>query len=478
MTDELHIGDRIADLAAAHPEQVAIIVVGPRGEETAMTWSELDQRANAAARGLKQEGVRDDTVVGVALPPGFEHAVAVVGSWKLGATVVPLNPRAGERERRALKAALGGPIIGTGTWADHTPAVLERQADPSPVPGRGRPRSATVSGGSTGMPRLVVRDRPWVFPGGEVLLLQDRLAGALPDQRQLVVLPLYHAGFSSMYKGLALDNVMVVLSHFRAELFFEAIQRHHIEYLRIVPSYMRMALDAPDAESYDLSSVVSIHHGSAPCPGWVKRRWIELFGAEKIVEHYASTERIGVVSIRGDEWLRHPGSVGRAELCDVRILDDSGKDLPAGEVGMIYLRDWAPRQPEYLGPGAPLPEQDGFRSVGDLGYLDEDGYLFLVDRKVNVINSGGIDVYPSEIEATLLGHPEVVDAAVVGRPHKYLGNHLHGIVVPRDPDDPPSADELERFCRQALTTAKVPLSFEMRASLGRTEAGKLRRSEL
>ena len=93
MTDELHIGDRIADLAAAHPEQVAIIVVGPRGEETAMTWSELDQRANAAARGLKQEGVRDDTVVGVALPPGFEHAVAVVGSWKLGATVVPLNPR-------------------------------------------------------------------------------------------------------------------------------------------------------------------------------------------------------------------------------------------------------------------------------------------------------------------------------------------------------------------------------------------------
>lgn len=477
-THALHVGERIARLAAEHPDRVAVVVIDSRGNETSLTWEELDRQAHAAAWGLLSAGVGVGTIVGVALPPGFAHVSAVIGSWRLGATVVPLNPNAGERERRNLKGALGGPIVGTGPWADIAPTVLDAVVDVPPVPSRGVPRSATVSGGSTGDPRLVVRDRPWMIaePSGSVE--EQAREGSLLGVRQLVVLPLYHAGFSALYKGLALDNLVVLLTPFRADAFFEVIERHRIQYVQLVPSYMRMALEISDPTAYDFTSIIALHHGSASCPTWLKRRWIDLLGAERIHETYASTERVGVVGIRGDEWLRHPGSVGRPMSCSVRILDDDGQDMPVNEVGLIFLRNDAPRQPEYLGPGAPLREQDNYYSVGDLGYLDEEGYLYLVDRKQNVINSGSIDIYPAEIEATLLEHPKVADAVVVGREHAYLGQALHAIVVPRENTDPPSTDELECFCRTALATAKVPLTYEVRPALPRTEAGKLDRRAL
>ena len=432
----LHVGDRVAELAVAHPDQTAAVLIDPRGDEAELTWRQVEWRANATARVLERHGIAEGSVLGVALAPSFDHITAVLGAWKLGATVVPLNPGAGERERRVQKEAIGGRVVGRGDWADIHVDDIAAATDGSSFPGRGTPRSASVSGGSTGLPRIILRDRAWRFPEGGLLSERDSSSGARMNQVQLVFLPLYHAGFTALYHGLVLHHKIILMVRFTPRLFFATIPKHKVQYLRIVPSYMRLALDCPNIEHYDVSSVEAVNHGSAACQATVKRRWIDIFSPERIIEDYSFTERIGIVTIRGDEWLLHPGSVGRPTQCEVKILDDDQQEVRPGQVGLIYMRTPNAQQPEYVGDGSPLIENDGFRSVGDLGYLDNEGYLFLVDRKVNVVNVGGVDVYPAEVAATLLEHPQVADVAVVTRPHQILGRVLHALVQPANPESP------------------------------------------
>lgn len=474
-SDLIHIGDRIAELAAAHPLRDQVLLIDSRGRESSLTSAELSRRANAAARALASRGVREDSVVGIALPTGFDHVAATLGAWKLGATVVPLNPRARDREQRLLREAIGGVIVGEGgirldlAWA---------AADGSPFPAIGEPKAASVSGGSTGTPRVILQPRAWKFPRDGILATYGQDTGQRIGQVHLVVLPLFHAGFTALYHGLASDHQVILLEQFTPRGFFETIERYRVQYLRIVPSYMRMALEEPNIGSYDLSSVEAVNHGAAACPEPVKRRWMEIFGAEKIYEDYSCMERIGrarwISMIRGDEWLEHPGSVGRPVSCEVAILDDGGRVLPAGAVGLVYVRSPGARQPRYLGAGPPILERDGFFSVGDLGYLNDEGYLYLVDRKANVVNVGGVDVYPREVEAVLIEHPEVKDVVVYGVPHGYLGSVLRAVVVPRDARHPPDVDALDRHCRSLLPAHKVPFSYELRDDVGRLATGKLR----
>ena len=197
---------------------------------------------------------------------------------------------------------------------------------------------------------------------------------------------------------------------------------------------MQRILRTPEQEAFDLSSLRVLMHMAAPCPEWVKRAWIERIGPEQVLELWAATELTGITLIRGDEWLTHPGSVGRPMATEVRILGEDGAELPVGEVGEIYSRMLTPG-PSYAYLGSdPLPEvEGGFRSVGDLGHLDADGYLYLDDRRTDLIITGGANVYPAEVEAVLSAHPGVEDVVVIGLADPDLGRRVHALVQPRDP---------------------------------------------
>lgn len=477
--EEISIGARIGQLAADHPTRPAVITVAPDGTRSPMTWARLESESNAAAHALAETGVGPESTVAVVLPAGADHVVATVAVWKLGALVVPLDPYATRSERQATATALGEHLSVGGPEETISPDHWRTRDYPEdPLPPRGVPRSASLTGGTTGLPRVVRRQKPWTYRPEALLSQSERARGMRFDQVQLVVLPMYHAGFSALYQGLALDHQIVLMQRFVPRLFPRLVQEHRVSYLRIVPALMRMVLDVPDLADFDLSSIEAVHHGAGPCPAEVKRRWLDLVGADRVVEDYASQERLGSVLIRGDEWLAHPGSVGRPSDCEVRILDEYGTEVATGEIGEIYLRSTAARQPEYVGAGPALPERDGFFSLGDLGYLDAEGYLYLVDRKSNVINVGGTNVYPAEIEAVLLSLPSVADAAVVARPHRYLGQVPHALVVPADPAGPPAAAALSAYCRQHLSPTKVPMSYEIVTGVARKSSGKISRRSL
>ncbi|MEU2608423.1 class I adenylate-forming enzyme family protein [Streptomyces albus] len=473
-------GERVGQLAGQHPDKEAVVSVAPDGSRTVLTWAELESLSNRAARGLLARNVRPGAPVAVAVPPGIGHVVAVTAAWKIGALVVPLNHAATPDEQAQLKEAVGGVVVGTGDWAEVPPRWWEADEglDDSPVSTGPEPRSASASGGSTGRPRIVIRRRTWSYDPDALLSAADRETGLDFGQAQLVMLPMYHAGFTGLHHGLVLDHTIVLMERFVPRLFGELVEEYRIACFRIVPTLMRLILESPGIEKRDLSSVVAVHQGAGACPLSVKRAWLRLIRPEAVFEDYSSVERLGLVTIRGDEWLEHPGSVGRPTDCEIRIVRPDGSLADAGEVGEIYLRSPTTRQPEYLGGGPKLRARDDFLTLGDLGYLDDEGYLFLVGRSADVLNVGGANVFPAEIEAVLLDHPQVRDAAVIGVPHQHLGQAVHAVLQVDDPAEPPDTWALDAYCRERLSMAKVPMSYDFTDDLGRTEAGKLGRRSL
>jgi bile acid-coenzyme A ligase len=242
---------------------------------------------------------------------------------------------------------------------------------------------------------------------------------------------------------------------------------------------MQRIVRLPDIEARDLSSIECVYQTAAPCPPWLKRRWMELTAPEKLMEGFGATEAVGSCRIRGDEWLLHPGSVGRPANAEMKILDEDFNELPQGEVGEIFMRPFVHPEPTYRYIGAPPAKTtpDGFVSVGDMGYVDPEGYLFLSDRRVDLIIRGGANIYPAEVEAALSEHPDVADVAVIGIPHDELGKTVHAIVEPR-PGTVPDEAALRAWMKQRLTTYKMPESYEFMAQLPRDQSGKIRRSQL
>jgi bile acid-coenzyme A ligase len=242
---------------------------------------------------------------------------------------------------------------------------------------------------------------------------------------------------------------------------------------------MRRLLDCPEIKQRDFSHVQAFFSTAAPCPPWLKRAWIDLIGPERLYEAYGATEATGACIIRGDEWLAHPGSVGKPRGCDLKILDEQLQEVPPGVVGEIFMRPWT-TEPTYYYKGSPpcKATPDGFMSVGDLGWVDEAGYLFLADRRVDMIVTGGANVYPAEVEAALSEHPAVSDVAVIGVPDPVWGRRVHAVVQPSDPAQPPTVAELNRHCRERLVSYKVPKSYEVTPNLPRDPSGKIRRSAM
>jgi bile acid-coenzyme A ligase len=256
------------------------------------------------------------------------------------------------------------------------------------------------------------------------------------------------------------------------------IERHRADILYVVPTMMLRIWRLPEdvRTSYDLSSLKTVWHLAAPCPAWLKAAWIEWLGPERIWELYAGTEGQGATVISGGEWLEHRGSVGRPFNCEMKVVDPDGKDLPPGEVGEVYMRPLDRSRPTYKYVGAEARTLgEGWESLGDMGYMDADGYLYLTDRRADMVLVGGANVYPAEIEAALDEHPGVQSCAVVGLPDDDLGNRLHAIVHAAGDID---ADDLRAHLAERLVSYKVPKSFEFVDEPVRDDAGKVRRSAL
>ncbi|MNL17169.1 Bile acid-coenzyme A ligase [compost metagenome] len=290
--------------------------------------------------------------------------------------------------------------------------------------------------------------------------------------------PLYHAAPLRWSMGVQqLGGTVVLMDKFDPELALAAIDVHDVTHSQWVPTHFIRMLKLPeDARAkYDVSTLKLAIHASAPCPVPVKRAMIDWFGPI-LIEYYAGTEGNGMTIINSEEWLRKPGSVGKANFCVVHICDDEGNELPPGEVGNIYFQGDHPfeyhNDPEKT---ATAYDARGWTTLGDVGRLDEDGYLFLTDRKSFMIISGGVNIYPQEIENLLIQHPKVADAAVIGAPCAEMGERVVAVIQPADWADatPEFAAELSAWARQSLSGIKAPRQFDFMQELPRHDTGKL-----
>lgn len=471
-------------LVGEHPDKAAIIFAPQSGDERVVTWSELDRRSSQVARLLAEYGAGPGTMVVVGVWNSPEHFFVTAGAWKLGALALPLRAILPQRERDQIMQLAEPPVV-FADWDEVAYPVLRPNElsrawsypdDPldidPPHPGK-----VIASGGSTGRSKIIV-DRTWhpvIYPE------RSRRLGARYGQVQLMAAPLYHnSPFLAGYGGLADDHTIVLMERFDAALAVDLIERYGVNYAYLPPIIMRRIAMLPDIQQRDLSSIEAIQSSAAPCPPWLKRFWIDLIGPEKVHEVYGSTEGIGATMISGTEWLEHPGSVGLPVSCELRILDEHGEDLPPGEVGEIYMRPLNGAKPTFGYIGAPGAKStpDGFLSIGDLGWRDDDGYLYIADRRVDLVITGGANVYPAEVEAALHDHPGIADLAVIGVPDEEWGRRVHAIIQPVDHSAPPSVAELDRVCRERLASYKAPKTYEFVRELPRNEAGKIRRSEL
>ncbi len=482
----ISIGRRLSMRAGADPHRTAIIFVPREGEARRISLGELDRASNRAAHLLAARGVDEQSMVAVGLRNCPEHYFAAFGAWKLGACVLPLSPALPAWERDQILEVVRPAVIVT-EWEDVggqivRPTDLASGAhNDAPLPDRTpHPAKAIGSGGSTGRPKVIVDPKPWAWePGGFVGAFGGRV-GMRMGQVQLIAGPLYHnSPFSWGPIGLFEEHTLVVMERFDAARAVDLIERHRINFGFLVPTMMQRIIHLPAIERRDFSSVHAFFHTAAPCPPWLKRAWIDLIGGERLYEAYGATEGVGSTVIRGDEWLQHPGSVGRPQDCDLRILDPEGRPLPAGQVGEIFMRPHAEGPTyRYLGSPPARSTPDGFISVGDLGWVDDEGYLYLADRRVDLIIVGGANVYPAEVEAALLQHPQVADVAVIGLPDEDLGKRVHAVIQPADVRRPPSAEDLDAHCRARMARNKVPKSYEIIGVLPRDDSGKIRRSAL
>jgi bile acid-coenzyme A ligase len=469
----VNVATVLTELAGADPQRT-VLTVGERS----VSRGDLETQANQLARAYRDLGVGPGDRVIVALPNGVEHFAACHAIWKLGAIPVTTSPSLAAGEFAEI-VALAGPRLVVGMegpeWRSVPPGF---QADPSagagplPAPPVAPAWRISTSGGSTGRPKLIVPAQ-----SGEIDPRFARRLRLLPDQVQLVCGPLCHSSpFGWATLGLGLGQHLVVLPKFSVSGSIEAIGQHRVSWMCLVPTMMLRIWQAIDAGApYDFSSLETVWHMAAPCPPWLKQRWIDLVGAPRLLEAYAGTEGLSMTVIDGTDWLAHPGSVGKPASGEIKVLRADLTAAGPGEHGEVYMRA-TPGSATYRYIGATastLP--GGWETIGDFGHLDGDGYLYLTGRKSDMILVGGANIYPAEIEAVITQHPAVRSCAVVGLPDEDLGHLLHAVV-----EGSPGLHErdLREFLAQELSPGKHPRSYHIVDYPLRDDAGKLRRSQV
>jgi len=479
MTRSTTLAEHLAAHAAADPDAPAITCAG-----STVTRRQLEQRTNRLARAYQQLGVTRDSFVTIGLPNTVEFLEAAIATWKCGATPQPVSARLPARERRAI-IDLAEPSLVVGVEPDEAagrpaiPAGFEPEPGLSDAPlGEAAATSwkAPTSGGSTGRPKLIVSTQPALAESVEPFA---RLLGMSDGDTVLITGPLSHnAPFLLSACALVLGGHVVLMPRFDAEGALQLVQEHAVDYMYAVPTMMGRIWRLPEEQRlrYDVSSLRVVLHMAAPCPPWLKRAWMDWLGPDRVWELYGATEVQAVTILTGSEWLSHPGTVGRPVVGEMRVLDPAGAPVPAGEIGEIWMRR-GPGQPNpyrYLGADA-RTMGDGWESVGDMGSIDDEGYVYLADRKSDMLIVGGANVYPAEVEGALSEHPLVRSAVVIGLTHDDLGQVPHALV---ELAGAVTDEELRAHLAERLTAYKIPRSFERVSEPLRDDAGKVRRSAL
>lgn len=441
------IGAALDALADRSPDAVAV-----RCGDEVLRRADLQVRSRRLAGRWRRAGVPLDGVVAVVLPNGLDLVVACVAAWRAGAVPLALSPDLPVAERQSV-------LREARPWL-----VVDRpvdvRADEPPLPDLRVASSwkLSPSSGTTGVPKLVRAAAPaTVDPDAPVAPFVPR------DAVQLVSGPMTHAApFTYAMRGLMTGHELVVLPRFDAGDVLAAIARHRVTWAMLVPATMQQVWRHPDRRTTDVSSLRSVLHLGARCPGPLKRDWIAWLGPDRVVEVYAGTEAQGLTMIDGREWLERPGSVGRPVPGSRFVTrDDAGRTLAPGAVGTLWMqRDG----------GRP-----GWHTLGDEGWIDADGYVHVLDRSADTIRTGGRTVHPADVEEVLDSHPAVRSSLVAGRPDDAHGVRVHAVV------DTAGAlvgvDELRRWVEERLEPGRRPSSYELVDEPLRAATGKARRRD-
>ncbi|MEG3145998.1 acyl-CoA synthetase [Sphingomonas sp. RT2P30] len=487
--------------AQSHPDKAALIVA-ETGEQ--ISYAELDARSNRAAQLFRAEGLAAGGTIALLLDNVPEYYDIVWGAQRAGLFYVCISSKltapeadyiirdsgatlviasaslAGTATGMALgevKAfALGGAIAGWRSWEE---AVAAMPA--TPIADQRAGVDMLYSSGTTGRPkgvRVALPEDPDIAAPAVLTMLARGLYGLGPDTIYLSPAPLYHAApLRWSMTVMRLGGTVVMMRHFDPEAALAAIERYHVNASQWVPTHFVRMLKLPEEvrRRYDLSSLKVAIHAAAPCPIPVKHAMIDWWGPV-LYEYYAGSEGNGLTAIDSAQWLAHPGSVGKAAYGVLHVCNEAGEELGPDEEGLIYFEGGSAfeyhNDPEKT---AEARNAKGWSTLGDIGRIDAEGFLYLTDRKSFMIISGGVNIYPQEIENRLITHPRVADAAVIGGPDPEMGERVIAVIQPVDMAEagPALAEELTRWCRAELSGVKTPRQVDFVEELPRHATGKL-----
>ena len=473
-------GTRLQELAHECGDELAVVTVAPDGSAHTLTFAELDARANQWGRALAAAGADADSLVALAIPNSEHLILAALGCWKIGAVPVPMRWDLPDWERNRVLGVIDPVVILDEQHRSELVASAAGQSE-SPLPVT---VSSMVNGicssGSTGLPKVILSLAQALWTPEHSVPFMAQWTPVPQPQTILVPAPMYHTnGFATLNNLLGGDR-LVVLEKFDAAVFVDVIERYRITNFTATPTMLARIAALPDIRERDLSSVAWILQGAAVMPPELLRTWFDLLSPEQVLMAYGMTENLGLTALRGDEWLAHPGSVGRGfRETEIRILDPHGNPLGPGERGEIYLRAPMSAGYRYLGGAPPLPSTpDGFRSAGDIGHLDTDGYLYIADRRTDMIITGGANVFPAEVECALAEHDAIADVVVIGLADPQWGRRVHAVVQVADTGASLTEQQVIQYAKTRLAGYKVPKTVEFVDEIPRTAATKVNRSAM
>jgi len=490
--------------AQSNPDKIAYRMAG---SDDAITYGELDRRSNQGAHLFRSLGLQKGDHVALLM----ENTLAFMEiCWAAqrsglyytaisryltadeigyivkdcGAKVVITTPKCVGAIAPLVNNAADAPVFyiaggsqsGFKSWDD------ARGTQPTtPIADESAGYDMLYSSGTTGRPKGIKRpllEPSILVPNPLLKLLCATMCGMNDSSIYLSPAPLYHAAplRFNMMSGM-LGGTSIIMENFDPEKFLSLVEQHHVTQSQLVPTMFVRMLKLPDdvRAKYDVSSLKGAVHAAAPCPADVKSKMIDWWGPV-LIEYYAGSEGNGVTVSNSQDWLTHRGTVGRPVVGTIKILDDDNNELPVGETGTVYFADG----PQFAYHNDPEKTKRAFNdrgwsTLGDVGYLDSDGFLYLTDRKAYMIISGGVNIYPQETEDVLISHPAVADVAVFGVPNEEMGEEVKAVVQPHDMARAGKdlADELIAFCRKQLSPIKCPKSVDFEAELPRTPTGKL-----
>ena len=497
-------------VATENPDKPALVL---EGSEQSMTHGELNRRSNRLAHYFRSIGLQRGDHIAILMENNVHYIEVCRAALRCGLYYTAINHYLTPKDAAYIVDDSDSMLLVTSTEmlalaqdiVDLAPrlqsglivgdaatsfASLDEVTAGLPDTPIGDPADGDMmlySSGTTGRPKAI--KRPLLEEGEErepIIIASAKMWGWDSSTKYLSTAPLYHtAPLSAVVSVTSLGGLSVVMPKFDAEVALSLIEKHHITHAQFVPTmFIRMLkLPAEVKARYAYTSLVAVNHTAAPCPEDVKHQMIDWWGPV-LIEMYGGTESNGFTVINSSDWLDHPGSVGQAVIGTLHICDDEGVELPAGEVGTIYFeRDHIPfeyHKDPVATKGAQHPEHQYWTTLGDVGYVDEEGYLYLTDRKSFMIISGGVNIYPQMVEDCLAMHPAIKDVAVIGVPNTDMGEEVKAVVEAADEVEPGKGleEEIIAFTRDNLAHYMCPRSVDFVDSLPRLPTGKLYKKDL